>query len=43
MHYIGLDVASKGSFVYAIDRKGKKVESGEIATDKESYRRYFRK
>lgn len=43
MHYIGLDVASKGSFVYVVDRRGKKVESGEILTNKESYREYFRK
>jgi transposase len=43
MHYIGLDVANKGSFVYVIDRKGKKVESKEIGTDKDSYSQYFRK
>lgn len=43
MHYIGLDVASKGSFIYVVDRKGKKVESREILTNKESYREYFKK
>ncbi|MFN3396476.1 MAG: transposase, partial [Thermodesulfovibrionales bacterium] len=43
MHYVGLDVASKGSFVYVTDRRGKKVEGREILTNKESYREYFRK
>lgn len=43
MYYIGLDVSSKGSFIYAIDRKGKKVSSGEIQTNRESYGEYFRK
>lgn len=43
MYYIGLDVSSKGSFIYVIDRKGKKVSSGEILTNRESYGEYFSK
>jgi transposase len=42
MYYIGLDVASKNSFVHVIDGHGKKIESKEIPTDKDSYRQYFR-
>ena len=42
MYYIGLDVASKSSFVYAVNAKGKKLESREIPTDKDSFRQYFR-
>jgi transposase len=41
MYYIGLDVANKSSVVYAIDGRGKKVESKEITTDKDSFRQYF--
>ena len=41
MYYIGLDVANKNSFVYVIDGRGKKIESREIPTDKDSYRQYF--
>lgn len=43
MYYVGLDVASGSSFIYLIDRKGKKVESKEIPTDKHGYRSYFKK
>ncbi len=32
MYYIGLDVASKSSFVYVIDGRGKKIDSEEILT-----------
>lgn len=42
MYYLGLDVASKSSFVYVIDGHGRKIESKEIPTDKDSYRQYFR-
>jgi transposase len=42
MFYIGLDVASKSSFVYAVDGRGRKIESKEIPTDKDSYRQYFK-
>lgn len=42
MYYVGLDVASKSSFVYAIDKKGKKIEGKEIPTDKHGYRSYFK-
>jgi transposase len=42
MYYIGLDVANKNSFVYVINGRGKKIESKEIPTDKDSYRQYFR-
>jgi transposase len=42
MYYAGLDVASKGSYVYVIDRRGKKVESREIPTNRKGYRWYFR-
>jgi transposase len=41
MHYIGLDVASKSSFVYVIDGRGRKIESKEIPTDKDAFRQYF--
>lgn len=43
MLYVGLDVASKSSYVYVVDRRGKRVESKEIPTDKPGYRQYFRK
>ncbi|MEW6116326.1 MAG: IS110 family transposase [Nitrospirota bacterium] len=43
MYYAGLDVASKSSYVYVVDRRGRKVESKEIPTDKEGYRGYLRK
>jgi transposase len=42
MYYIGLDIASKSSFVHVIDGRGKNLESKEIPTDKDSYRLYFR-
>lgn len=42
MYYAGIDVASKASFIYVTDRKGKKVESKEIPTDKHGYRSYFK-
>jgi transposase len=42
MYYIGLDVASKSSFVHVIDGRGKKIESKEIPKDKDSYRQYFK-
>jgi transposase len=42
MYYIGLDVASKSSFLYVMDGRGKKIESKEIPTDKDSYRQYFK-
>lgn len=41
MYYIGLDVANKSSFVYVTDGRGKKIESKEIPTDRDSYRQYF--
>lgn len=42
MYYAGLDVASKTSFIYVTDRRGRKVESKEIPTDKHAYRQYFK-
>lgn len=42
MYYVGLDVASKTSFIYVTDRKGKKVEGEEIPTDRHAYRQYFK-
>jgi len=42
MFYIGLDVATKSSFVYVINGRGKKIESKEIPTDRDGYRQYFR-
>lgn len=42
MYYAGLDVASKGSYVYVVDRRGRKVGSGEIPTTRGSIRQYFR-
>src|ERR1700690_326982 len=41
MYYIGLDVASKSSYVYVLDGRGKKIENKEIPTDKDSFRQYF--
>lgn len=43
MYYAGLDVASKGSFVYVRDKKGSKVESGEVVTSKKSIKVLFEK
>ena len=41
MYYIGLDIASRSSFVYVVDGRGKKIESKEIPTYKDGYRQYF--
>jgi transposase len=43
MYYAGLDVASKGSFVYVRDKKGSKVESGEIVTTRKDIKSFFEK
>lgn len=43
MYYAGLDVASKGSFVYVRDKKGNKVESGEIDTTRKGIKAFFDK
>jgi transposase len=43
MYYAGLDVASKGSFVYVRDRKGRKVEAREIETTRKGLREAFKK
>jgi len=43
MYYAGLDVASKGSFAYVRDRRGNKVESGEILTNRKSIKSFFEK
>ena len=42
MYYAGLDVASSGSYVYVVDRKGRKVEGREILTTRRVFERYFR-
>jgi hypothetical protein len=34
MYYIGLDVASKSSFVHIIDGRGKKIENEESSNEK---------
>lgn len=41
MYYAGLDVASSGRYVYVVDRRGRKVESGEIQTNRKVLKRYF--
>jgi transposase len=43
MYYAAIDIASKGSFLYVRDRRGDKVESGEIQTNRRSIREVFRK
>jgi transposase len=43
MYYAGLDVASKGSFLYVQDRLGHKVEGREIPTTKWSIQEVFKK
>lgn len=43
MYYAGLDVACKGSFVYVKDKKGIKVESGEIVTTRKGLKSFFDK
>jgi len=43
MYYAGLDVASKGSYLYTVDRRGRKVEGREISTTKKSLREAFKK
>ena len=43
MYYAGLDVACKGSFVYVRDKKGSKVESGEIVTSRKGIKTFFEK
>lgn len=42
MYYAGLDVSSKSSFVYVIDRRGRKVEGREIPTNRKGYLSYFK-
>jgi len=42
MYYAGLDVSSKSSFVYVVDRRGRKVEGREILTGRKGYRSYFK-
>jgi len=41
IYYIGLDVASKSSFVHVIAGRGKKIESKKIPPDKNISRQYF--
>jgi len=43
MYYAGLDVASKGSFLYVQDRRGRKVEGQEILTTKWAIEEAFKK
>lgn len=43
MYYAGLDIASKGSFVYVRDKRGNKVESGEILTNRKNIKSFFEK
>lgn len=47
MYYAGLDVASKGSFLYVQDRRSRKVESREILTIRwaieEAFKKYDRR
>lgn len=43
MYYAGMDVASKGSFVYVRNKQGGKVESNEIATNRKSIKSFFEK
>lgn len=42
MYYAGLDVASSGSYVYVVDRRGRKVEGREIPTSRKWYKWYFK-
>jgi len=43
MYYAGLDVASKGSFVYVRDRRGNKVEAQEVVTHRKFLSKFFKK
>lgn len=43
MYYAGLDVASKGSFVYVRDRRGNKVEAQEVLTHRKFLGKFFNK
>ena len=43
MYYAGLDVASKGSYLYIQDRKGRKIEGREITTTRAGIRQAFKK
>ena len=43
MYYAAMDVASKGSFVYVQDGKGRKVASSKVTTDKEGIGNFFKK
>jgi len=42
MYYAAMDVASKASFVYVRDRKGNKIASGKVTTDKEGIGNFFK-
>lgn len=43
MYYAAIDVASKGSYLYVRDRRGRKVEGGEIPTERAVLWSVFRK
>lgn len=43
MYYAGLDVASKGSFLYVQDRRGRRVEGREIPTTRWGIEEAFKK
>jgi len=43
MYYAGFDVASKGSYLYVQDRRGRKVEGREISTTRAAIREAFKK
>lgn len=43
MYYAGFDVASKGSYLYVQDRRGRKKEGREIPTTRQSIREAFKK
>lgn len=43
MYYAAIDLASKGSFAYVRDKRGRKVESGEIVTSRKTFKAFFDK
>ena len=43
MYYAGFDVASKGSYLYIQDRKGRKIEGREIPTTRPTIKAAFKK
>ncbi len=43
MNYCGIDLAGVSSYVYVTDPQGKKIVSGEVATEKAAFHRRLKR